>query len=230
MRLFPVVMAAFVTALLVSNTVAVKVTQLGPFYFDGATILFPITYIFGDILTEVYGYKRSRIVVWTGFVACAFMSFIYWLVGMLPAAEGWTGQSAYMSVLGQTPRIVAASLAAYFCGEFVNAYVLARMKVATRGKYLWTRTIGSTLAGEGVDTVIFVIIAFLGVIPNHLLWYMMLSNYVFKTACEILATPATYAAVGFLKKAEQVDYYDTDTDFNPFKISFKDMEGCTLNR
>jgi len=224
LRLFPVVMALFVTVLLLSNTVAVKITHLGPFYFDGATILFPLAYIFGDVLTEVYGYKRSRIVVWTGFAACVFMSFTYWLIGVLPAAEDWTGQSAYMAILGQTPRIVIASLIAYFCGEFVNAYILAKMKIATNGRYLWTRTIGSTLAGQGVDTVIFVTIAFAGTIPNQLLWYMMLSNYVFKTAFEILATPVTYAAVGFLKKVEQIDYYDKDTNFNPFRISLNDVE------
>lgn len=230
MRLFPLVMSAFVAVLLVSNTVAVKVTHIGPFYFDGATILFPLAYIFGDILTEVYGYKRSRIVVWTGFAACAFMSFIYWLVGVLPAAGDWSGQSAYVTILGQIPRIVIASLIAYSCGEFVNAYILAKMKIATKGKHLWTRTVGSTLVGQGVDTVIFVTIAFAGIIPGQLLWYMMVSNYIFKTTCEILATPATYAAVGFLKRTEQVDCYDTHTNFNPFKFSLRDLEGYTANR
>ncbi|TYO93296.1 queuosine precursor transporter [Desulfallas thermosapovorans] len=223
MRLFPVIMALFVTVLLVSNTVAVKVTHLGPFYFDGATILFPIAYIFGDILTEVYGYKRSRIVVWTGFTACVMMSFVYWLVGILPAAGDWHQQEAYLSILGQTPRIVMASLIAYLCGEFVNAFIMAKMKIATRGRFLWTRTISSTVVGQGVDTVLFVIIAFSGIIPGSLLMHMILSNYVFKTAFEILATPFTYAAVGFVKKVDAVDYYDNDTDFNPFRVSFKDM-------
>lgn len=223
MRLFPVIMALFVTILLVSNTVAVKVTHLGPFYFDGATILFPVTYIFGDLLTEVYGYKRSRIVVWTGFLACIIMSLVYWLVGVLPPAGDWQNQDAYMAILGQTPRIVLASLIAYLCGEFVNAYVLAKMKLLTQGRYLWTRTIGSTIVGQGVDTVLFVTIAFSGVIPVNLLIYMMVSNYVFKTAFEILATPLTYAAVGYVKKVEAVDYYDKDTDFNPFKVSVHDI-------
>ncbi|KJS13001.1 MAG: transporter [Peptococcaceae bacterium BRH_c8a] len=217
-------MALFVTVLLVSNTVAVKITHIGPFYFDGATILFPIAYIFGDILTEVYGYKRSRVVVWTGFLACIIMSFIYWLVGILPSAEDWHAQSSYMAILGQTPRIVAASMAAYLCGEFVNAYILARMKVATQGRHLWSRTIGSTILGQGVDTVIFVVIAFAGVIPGNLLLYMILSNYIFKTAFEILATPLTYAAVGYVKKVESIDYFDKDTDFNPFRVSFKDID------
>lgn len=227
MRLFPIIMSAFVTILLVSNTVAVKVTHVGPFYFDGATILFPITYIFGDILTEVYGYRRSRIVIWTGFAACAFMSFVYWLVGALPAAGDWGGQSAYVTILGQVPRVVAASLIAYSCGEFVNAFIMAKMKIATKGKHLWSRTIGSTLAGQGIDTFIFVTIAFTGVIPASLLWYMMVSNYVFKTAFEILATPLTYGAVWFLKKTEQVDYYDTHTNFNPFKLSWEDLQDTT---
>jgi len=216
-------MALFVTVLLVSNTVAVKITHIGPFYFDGATILFPIAYIFGDILTEVYGYKRSRVVVWTGFLACIIMSFIYWLVGILPSAEDWSAQSSYMAILGQTPRIVTASMAAYLCGEFINAYILAKMKVATRGRYLWSRTIGSTIVGQGVDTVIFVVIAFAGVIPGNLLLYMILSNYIFKTAFEVLATPLTYAAVGYVKKVESVDHFDKDTNFNPFRVSFKDI-------
>jgi len=223
LRLFPIIMALFVTVLLVSNTVAVKITHIGPFYFDGATILFPIAYIFGDILTEVYGYKRSRVVVWTGFLACITMSFIYWLVGMLPSAEDWHAQSSYMAILGQTPRIVVASMAAYLCGEFVNAYILARMKVATQGRHLWSRTIGSTILGQGVDTVIFVIIAFAGVIPGNLLLYMILSNYIFKTAFEVLATPLTYAAVGYVKKVESIDYFDKDTNFNPFRVSFRDI-------
>ncbi len=223
MRLFPIIMALFVTVLMVSNTVAVKITHLGPFYFDGATILFPLAYIFGDILTEVYGYKRSRIVVWTGFLACIIMSLIYWLVGILPAADDWHQQDAYLAILGQTPRIVAASLIAYLGGEFVNAFILAKMKIATEGRLLWTRTIGSTIVGQAVDTVIFVCIAFSGVIPANLLMYMIVSNYIFKTSFEILATPFTYAAVGLVKKVESVDYYDRDTDFNPFRFSIKDM-------
>ncbi len=223
MRLFPIIMAMFVTILMVSNTVAVKITHLGPFYFDGATILFPIAYIFGDILTEVYGYKRSRIVVWTGFLACIIMSLIYWLVGILPAAGDWQQQDAYLAILGQTPRIVAASLIAYLGGEFVNAFILAKLKIATEGRLLWTRTIGSTVVGQAVDTLLFVGIAFSGVIPANLLLYMIVSNYVFKTSFEILATPFTYAAVGLVKKVESVDYYDRDTDFNPFRFSIKDM-------
>jgi len=223
MRLFPIITALFVTILMVSNTVAVKITHLGSFYFDGATILFPLTYIFGDILTEVYGYKRSRIVVWLGFAACLIMSFTYWLVGILPAAEDWQQQEAYMAILGQTPRIVVASLLAYLGGEFINAFILAKVKIATQGRYLWLRTISSTIAGQGVDTVFFVTIAFAWVIPFDLLCYMMLSNYIFKTCFEIIATPFTYAAVNLVKKAEAVDYYDLDTNFNPFNFSLKDL-------
>lgn len=223
MRLFPIITALFVTVLMVSNTVAVKITHLGPFYFDGATILFPLTYIFGDILTEVYGYKRSRIVVWTGFLACVFMSLLYWLVGILPAANDWQQQDAYLAILGQTPRIVIASLIAYLGGEFINAFILAKMKIATKGRYLWTRTIGSTIMGQAVDTVLFVSIAFSGIIPANLLMYMIVSNYVFKITFEALATPFTYAAIGLVKKVENVDYYDRDTDFNPFRFSIKDM-------
>ena len=222
MKLFPIIMVLFVAVLMISNTVAVKITHLGPFYFDGATILFPLTYIFGDILTEVYGYKRSRIVVWTGFLACILMSLIYWLVGILPAAGDWQQQDAYLAILGQTPRIVLASSIAYLTGEFINAFILAKMKIATKGRYLWTRTIGSSIVGQAIDTVLFVTIAFSGVIPANLLMYMIISNYVFKIAFEVLATPFTYAAVGLVKKVDDVDYYDKDTDFNPFKISVKD--------
>ncbi|MBC7348249.1 MAG: queuosine precursor transporter [Clostridia bacterium] len=222
-RLFPFIMAAFVAVLLVSNTVAVKVTRLGPFYFDGATILFPVSYIFGDILTEVYGYRRSRAVIWTGFGACAFMALIYWLVGVLPPAPDWQGQDAYRQILGQTPRIVAASLAAYFCGEFANSYVLARMKILTAGKWLWTRTIGSTAVGQFVDSWLFVTLAFAGTIPTAALVHMAVSNYVFKTLYEAAATPATYAAVNYLKRAEREDYYDRETNFNPFLVSLGDL-------
>lgn len=222
-KLFPLIMASFVTVLLLSNTVAVKITQLGPFYFDGATVLFPVSYIFGDILTEVYGYRRSRLVIWTGFGACAFMAFTYWLIGALPPAPDWAGQSAYLQILGQTPRIVAASLIAYFCGEFANSYVLAKMKILTRGRWLPLRTIGSTAVGQFVDSLLFVIIAFTGIIPEIGLARMILSNYVFKTAYEALATPGTVVAVKWIKKVENEDYYDWNTNFNPFALSAEDL-------
>ncbi len=222
-RLFPFVMAAFVTVLLVANTVAVKVVQIGPFYFDGATVFFPLSYIFGDVLTEVYGYKRARLVVWTGFAACLLMASLYALVGALPPAPGWTAQSAYERILGQAPRIVGASLVAYFCGEFANSFVLAKMKILTRGRWLFTRTIGSTLVGELVDSALFVALAFAGTVPSSALLRMAASNYSFKTAFEILATPLTYAVVGWLKRVENEDYYDYKTNFNPFAVSWSDL-------
>lgn len=217
-RYFDLIMALFVAVLLISNVASTKIVQFGPFTFDGGTLLFPISYIFGDILTEVYGYGRSRRVIWMGFFCAMLMALTLSVVGWLPAAEGWEGQEAYQAILGMTPRIVLASLIAYWAGEFSNSYVLARMKVLTRGRWLWSRTIGSTIVGEGVDTLLFVTIAFAGVLPGHLLFSIALSNYLFKTGLEILMTPATYQAVSFLKKAESEDFYDTDTDFNPFYL------------
>ena len=208
----------FVTVLLVSNVASSKIVAMGPFTFDAGTILFPLSYIFGDILTEVYGYARSRRVVWIGFAMMLFASLIFMMVGWLPAAGDWGGQAAYDQILGLTPRIVGASLIAYFFGEFSNSFILAKMKIATQGKFLWARTIGSTLVGEGFDTVIFVSVAFWGTLPNELLWTIMLSNYVFKVGVEVLFTPLTYAITGFLKRKEQEDFYDRGTDFNPFVV------------
>ena len=213
------IMALFVAVLIISNITSSKILDLGPFTFDGGTLLFPISYIFGDILTEVYGYKRSRRVIWVGFGSAALAAITLGIVGILPAAQGWEHQEAYMAILGQTPRIVAASLIAYFAGEFSNSYVLAKMKVATNGRWLWTRTIGSTLVGEGVDTLLFVVIAFAGTLPTSLLVSIIISNYVFKCAIETTATPLTYRLVRFLKRVEREDYYDVGTDFNPFKLS-----------
>lgn len=223
-KFFPFVMVAFVVVLLICNTVAVKVTQLGPFYFDGATVLFPLSYIFGDILTEVYGFKRSRLVVWSGFIACAFMVLIYWLIGILPSAPDWGNQEAYNAILGQTPRIVLASLIAYFCGEFANSFILAKMKILTKGRKLWLRTIGSTLVGQAVDTSLFVAIAFAGTIPLAALTHMAISNYVFKTSFEAAVTPLTYGVCGWLKRVEQEDYFDHETNFNPFAVSIDDLK------
>ncbi len=211
----------FVAILLISNTASVKILTLGPFTFDGGTILFPLAYIFGDILTEVYGYKRSRRVIWIGFASVLLMAVIYGIVGMLPAAADWTNQGAYDAILGVVPRIVLASLVAYFAGEFSNSYVLAKMKVAMEGKFLWMRTISSTVIGEGVDTLVFVMIAFYGTLPLSVLLAILLSNYIFKVAVEILFTPITYAIVSFLKKREHEDYYDEKTNFNPFTLEVK---------
>lgn len=218
MKYFDFIMALFVAVLLISNIASTKIVQMGPFTFDGGTLLFPLSYIFGDILTEVYGYVRSRRVIWMGFFCAALMVFTLTVVGWLPPAAGWTGQEAYQAILGMTPRIVLASLIAYWAGEFSNSYTLARMKVLTRGRWLWSRTIGSTLFGEGVDTFLFVGIAFAGILPAELLWSIGLSNYLFKTGLEVLMTPLTYQVVSFLKRAEAQDVYDIGTDFNPFQL------------
>lgn len=217
-RFFDVIMAFFVAVLLISNVASTKIVDLGPLTFDGGTLLFPISYIFGDILTEVYGYRRSRRVIWTGFAAAGLLAGVLALVGALPAAEGWENQAAYRAILGTTPRIVLGSLVAYFAGEFSNSYTLAKMKILTRGRWLWTRTIGSTLVGEGVDTLLFVTIAFAGTMPWGLFWSIVVSNYVFKCGLEAAMTPVTYRVTNFLKRAENEDVYDTDTDFNPFRL------------
>jgi uncharacterized integral membrane protein (TIGR00697 family) len=213
------VSALFVAVLLISNVASAKIVDFGVFTFDGGTLLFPLSYIFGDILTEVYGYARSRKVIWLGFASAALMSFVLIAVGRLPPAPGWENQDAYEKILGLTPRIVAASLVAYFAGEFSNSFVLAKMKVSMGGRLLWARTIGSTLVGELVDTLLFVMIAFFGVLEGRLLVSVILSNYVFKTAVEAVLTPVTYRVVAALKKSEGEDFYDRRTNFNPF--SFK---------
>ncbi|MEI6580557.1 MAG: queuosine precursor transporter [bacterium] len=208
----------FVSVLLISNVASTKIVDFNWFTFDGGTLLFPLSYIFGDILTEVYGYKRTRPVIWLGFFMALLMSIIFIIVGKLPSAPGWNNQIAYDAILGLTPRIVVASLAAYFCGEFSNSFVLAKMKIWTRGKMLWMRTIGSTIIGEFVDSIIFITIAFWGILPNSLLITLIISNYIFKTGIEILFTPVTYKIINFLKKKENEDYYDINTKFNPFSI------------
>jgi uncharacterized integral membrane protein (TIGR00697 family) len=217
-RYFDLIMALFVAVLLISNIASTKILELGPFTFDGGTLLFPISYIFGDILTEVYGYRRSRRVIWIGFGCAALMAVVLAVVGALPPADGWENQEAYQAILGTTPRIVLGSLVAYFAGEFSNSYTLARMKVLTQGRWLWARTIGSTLVGEGVDTVLFVAIAFAGTLPWPLFWSIILSNYIFKVGLEAAMTPITYRITNFLKQEENEDVYDVDTDFNPFKL------------
>lgn len=213
--------ALFVAVLLISNVASTKIVDFGIFSFDGGTLLFPLAYIFGDILTEVYGYARSRRVIWLGFMGSAMLAATLALVNYLPAAADWPYQEAFATILGQTVRIVIASLAAYFAGEFANSYILAKLKIATKGKYLWLRTIGSTLIGEGLDTIIFCLIAFYGAFENQLLITIILSNYVFKVGVEVLFTPLTYGIVGFLKRAEQEDFYDKKTNFNPFRLEVK---------
>jgi len=217
-RYFAFVASAFVAALLISNVAAQKLIPVGPFVFTGGILLFPVTYIFGDVLTEVWGYARTRQIIWAGFGANALMAGFLALVIALPPAPGWRLQDAFASALGQIPRIVAASLAAYWMGEFANSFVLAKMKILTRGRHLWTRTIGSTVVGQAVDTAAFVTLAFGGVFPNSLLLRTIWSGYLFKVAYEMVATPITYFVVGRLKRAEQMDVYDRNTRFTPFSL------------
>lgn len=223
-RYFDLIVAAFVAVLLISNVAsAAKIVNLGlpVLTFDAGTLLFPIGYIFGDVLVEVYGYRRSRRAIWAGFGSAALLSLTLAVVRWLPGDAQWltdVGTEAFDAVLGTlaSGRIILGSLVAYFAGEFSNAYIMARLKVRTQGRWLWVRTIASTLVGELVDTVLFVCIAFLGVWSLDLVASIILSNYLFKTAVEVAATPLTYRLVGFLKRAEGVDVYDVDTDFNPF--------------
>ena len=215
-RYLDVLTAAFVAVLLISNVASTKILEFGPFTFDGGTLLFPLSYIFGDILTEVYGFARARRVIWLGFLGAGLMAGTLALVGALPAAGGWTHQQAFDAILGQTPRIILGSLAGYWAGEFSNSVVLATMKVATRGRWLWTRTVGSTLVGQALDSSIFLLVAFGGTLPLPTLTAVLLSNYVFKCSVEILFTPATYAVVRFLKRSESINHFDVGTRFNPF--------------
>jgi hypothetical protein len=218
-RYYDLVMAAFVTVLLSANVIgAAKVAEIGGFTFGAGVLFFPISYLFGDVLTEVYGYARARRVVWAGFGALAFASFMSWATLAFPPAPGWPHQAAYEAVFGATPRIILASLVAYFCGEFCNSYVLAKMKVRTSGRLLWSRTIGSTIAGEAVDSAVFYPLAFLGAWETDLVVRVMLSNYLLKVLWEAAMTPLTYRIVTFLKRAEREDYFDRDTDFTPFSL------------
>jgi len=225
-RYYDFVMVAFVTVLVCSNLIGpAKVTQwdlplIGALSFGAGTLFFPISYIFGDILTEVYGYARARRVIWCGFGALAFASFMATVVVALPPAPFWQHQAAYEIAFGSTWRIIAASIVAYFCGEFVNSFVLAKMKIATKGRWLWTRTIGSTLAGEAVDSALFYPLAFYGggIIPDDKLPALVLAQLVMKVTVEVVLTPVTYKIVGALKKAEGEDYYDVNTNFTPFTL------------
>ena len=224
-RYYDLVMAAFVCVLLCANLIGVKkVTTIelpwwGAFTFGAGILFFPLSYLFGDILTEVYGYARARRVVWTGFAALGFAALMSWVIVELPPSKDWaSNQAAYVYAYGSTPRIVFASVLAFFWGELSNSYVLAKMKIWTEGRHLWARMIGSTMAGEAVDTLIFYPLAFYGVWSNQMLVSVMIANYLLKVLWEALATPVTYRVVAFLKRAEQEDYYDRSTDFTPFSI------------
>lgn len=218
-KYYDLILAGFVTILLCANLIGVgKVTQVGGFTFGAGIIFFPISYLFGDILTEVYGYARSRKVVWAGFGALAFASFYSWFILHLPPAPGWGHQPAYETVFGSTPRIVFASLFAFWAGEFVNSFTLAKLKVATGGRKLWMRTIGSTIVGEAVDSALFFPIAFFGTWSGPMLLEVLLTNYAIKVLWEVAMTPITYRVVAFLKRTEHEDYFDRDTNFNPFSL------------
>ncbi len=225
-RYYDFVMVAFVTILVCSNLIGpAKIAQVdfpivGILTFGAGVLFFPISYVFGDIMTEVYGYARSRRVIWAGFAALAFASFMAWVIVQLPPAPFWKNQAAYEVAFGSTWRIALASLVAFSCGEFVNSFVLAKMKIMTAGRWLWTRTIGSTIFGEAVDSAQFYPLAFCGsgIIPDDKLPLVMLAQFVAKVAVEVLFTPFTYVVVGWLKKKENEDYYDRDTDFNPFTL------------
>jgi queuosine precursor transporter len=217
-RLLPVLSGLFVGVLVLSNVLAAKMVRLGPFVFDGGTLLFPLSYIFGDVLTEVYGYKASRKVIWTGLAMLAAMSLNIWLIGVLPAEPSWELQAAYDSLLAQVPRIALASVLGYFAGEWSNSVVLSRMKVLTKGRWLWARTIGSTLVGELADTLIFVLVAFAGAYETPVLIAMFLSNYLFKCSIEAAFTPVTYKVVGFVKRSEGSDAYDEGVSYNPLPL------------
>jgi hypothetical protein len=218
-RYYEFVMAAFVTVLLCSNIIgAAKITEIGGFSFGAGILFFPISYIFGDILTEVYGYARARRVVWAGFGALIFASFMSAVIVALPPAPGWPGQDVYEKAFGATWRIACSSLCAFWAGEFTNSFVLAKMKIWTSGRHLWMRTIGSTMAGELVDSLIFYPLAFYGVWTTKQIVTVLFMNYLLKSAWEIVNTPITYRIVAFLKKAESEDYYDRNTNFTPFSL------------
>src|SRR5690349_16667721 len=219
-KYYDLVMAAFVTVLLCSELIgAAKRATVGGFTFGAGVLFFPISYVFGDILTEVYGYARARRVIWSGLTALIFASIMATVVVKLPPAAGWNNQAAYENIFGQTPRIVFASITAFFCGEFVNSYTLAKMKIWTNGNALWSRIIGSTIAGEGVDTLVFYPAAFLFVWDTNQVLTVMAGNYTLKVLWEVLATPLTYKIVAALKRAEHEDYYDRDTNFTPFSLT-----------
>ncbi len=213
---FVIIAAIFVTCLITANIIAVKIIGFGSVALPAAIIVFPISYIFGDILTEVYGYRQARRIIWLGFVCNLIFVLFAWIGQILPAAGFWGEQAAYESILGFAPRILAASFCGYLVGEFVNSFIMARMKVLTQGRWLWARTIGSTIVGQGLDTALFIIIAFIGT-PSFAV-IMILHHWLAKIAIETMATPLTYRAVSYLKQKENVDIYDRQTNFNPFAV------------
>lgn len=213
---FLIIATVFVTCLITANIIAVKIVNLGSFIVPAAIFVFPLSYIFGDVLTEVYGYRWARRVIWLGFICNLVFVLFAWVGQILPPASFWEGQAAYENILGYAPRLLIASFCGYLVGEFTNSFILARMKIATRGRWLWSRTISSTVVGEGLDTAVFIILAFIGT-PSFVP-IMILYHWLAKTAIEVIATPFTYAVVNFLKRKEAIDTYDRETNFNPFSI------------
>lgn len=212
-----IITAIFITCLITANIIAVKVISLGPFILPAAIFVFPLSYIFGDVLTEVYGYRTARRVIWLGFICNLIFVFFAWVGQILPPASFWENQEAYKTILGYTPRLLAASFCGYLVGEFANSFVLSNMKILTQGRWLWSRTIGSTVVGQGLDSAIFITLAFIGT-PSFAA-IMILYHWLAKTVIEAVLTPATYAIVNRLKQREAIDTYDYDTKFNPFLIS-----------
>ena len=212
---FSLVTSIFITCLITSNIIAVKLVNIFGLVLPAAIIIFPISYIFGDVLTEVYGYHQARRVIWLGFFCNLIAVVAIWLGQILPAASFWEGQAAYERILGYTPRLLGASFLAYLVGEFANSFVMAKMKIATNGRWLWTRTIGSTLVGQGLDSLVFMTLAFIGTIPLSVLAGAIVAQWLSKSVYEAIITPLTYVLVNFLKKREGLDVFDTDTRFNP---------------
>jgi uncharacterized integral membrane protein (TIGR00697 family) len=210
--------ALFITCLLTANVTASKLVAAGSLTLTAGIVIFPISYIVGDVLTEVWGYSATRKLIWLGFACNALMVAAIWAGGALPPAPFWKGQAAYEEILGQTPRLLVASFAAYLIGEFANAYVLARLKIATAGRWLWVRTIGSTIVGEGLDSLVFVALAFSGTVASGSLIVIFINQWLIKVVYEALATPITYAAVAWLKSRERIDVFDLNTDFNPLRL------------
>jgi len=213
---FLIIASIFITSLITSNIIAVKLVNILGLILPAGIIIFPISYIFGDVLTEVYGYRQARRVIWLGFFCNLVAVIAIWMTQILPAASFWDGQAAYERILGYTPRLLLASFLAYMVGEFANSFVLAKMKIATKGRWLWTRTIGSTLVGQGLDSMVFMTLAFVGTIPLTVLAGAIVVQWLSKSAYEAIVTPLTYKAVDFLKKKEEMDVFDDGTRFNPF--------------
>ncbi len=213
---FLAVVCLFITSLIASNIVAVKLIKVFGLVLPAAVIVFPISYIMADVLTEVYGYSAARRVIWLGFACNLMVVLVFWIGKVLPPAPFWQGQDAYDLILGYTPRLLMASFLAYLVGEFFNAYIMSRMKVLTKGKWLWIRTISSTLLGEGMDSLVFITIAFWGVMPSKVLFTAVVTQWLFKTGYEVAATPITYLVVNLLKRQEGLDIFDYDMDFSPF--------------